>query len=388
MINSNNCETWFLLYADGELSEAERALVEQFLEVNPDFHSTFDQLQGLKFFPDKRVVFADPSLLKSPLKQVDIDLDESAYRFEPDLSVSFPNKQLLYKTEVPLRQVGSAKRKGTGDTDGMGWRDGGLVRKWTVVGVRFFAAAATVTAIGMLWFFFNRNNAGVREQSIALAYPVNPGIDTAVFSPAPRPEVLQEDSMVRQPALAAASRPSSSTANKVYRSSAMSGSAGLSNSITEEIPGKGYVNSASARWDGKGRIAAQASISGNETVTDETMHIRETVTVDTEASIRRQTLFSSASTSEQKSSRTLRSNLSPELLALSAERMTVSGLTRAVPEDDHTVAVVNAEPKRSGLRSLLDKINMALDKELGNDQDKKYIQVASFNIPLSKGIKQ
>ena len=43
-INKNNYEEYFLLYADNELSNAERKMVEVFVKENPEFREEFCML--------------------------------------------------------------------------------------------------------------------------------------------------------------------------------------------------------------------------------------------------------------------------------------------------------------------------------------------------------
>lgn len=69
VINRNNYEAYFLLYADNELSPAERQAVEAFVLSHPDLAAEFKALQGTRLQPD---------------------------------NIIFPAKDLLYRTETPL----------------------------------------------------------------------------------------------------------------------------------------------------------------------------------------------------------------------------------------------------------------------------------------------
>ncbi len=109
MINLLNYETFFLLYADGELSPAEQDAVLKFVEEHPLLEEEFNRIKTLKFSPDKGLTMMDKSLLRIEIPE-EIALD---YSFEPDLSIVYPNKAELYRKEniLPvywLRMVGVA----------------------------------------------------------------------------------------------------------------------------------------------------------------------------------------------------------------------------------------------------------------------------------------
>ncbi len=161
MITRNNYEELFLLYVDNELSVAERATVEQFVQDNPDLEAELTQLQLSilrpevdLFFSNKESLLRDPMAVESEegsllrgelpvwagessfvdegnypvylLSYIDNELDEESRktvanhvlqhprleeelailqrtRLEPDLSVVFDGKDLLYKPEYSNR---------------------------------------------------------------------------------------------------------------------------------------------------------------------------------------------------------------------------------------------------------------------------------------------
>ena len=86
-------ETWFLLYADNELSDAEKSMVDEFLNNHPEHSTAFERLQKIRFSPSEHFRFPDKSLLYSG------HIETTAYTFEPDLSVVYPSKQSLYRKE-------------------------------------------------------------------------------------------------------------------------------------------------------------------------------------------------------------------------------------------------------------------------------------------------
>ena len=109
MINLLNYETFFLLYADGELSPSELESVLKFVEQHPLLEEEFNRINALKFSPDKGLVMMDKSALRMEIPE-EIEID---YSFEPDFSIVYPNKAELYRKEsvLPvywLRMVGVA----------------------------------------------------------------------------------------------------------------------------------------------------------------------------------------------------------------------------------------------------------------------------------------
>ena len=68
-ITIGNCESFFVLYADNELANDEKAAVESFVYKNPSVQANFELLQQAKFDSDNHIVFENK---------------ESLYRHEED----------------------------------------------------------------------------------------------------------------------------------------------------------------------------------------------------------------------------------------------------------------------------------------------------------------
>lgn len=85
------------MYADNELSAAEKLHVEEYLKANPPLQVLFDQICRLKLEHEK-IVFPDKEYLYA--EQIEL----SALTFEPDFTIAYPFKDALYK-KVPVRKL-------------------------------------------------------------------------------------------------------------------------------------------------------------------------------------------------------------------------------------------------------------------------------------------
>lgn len=63
IINSTNCESFFVLYADDELSNDEKAAVEQFIYEHPAFETELALFQKAKLSPESSIVFQNKEIL-------------------------------------------------------------------------------------------------------------------------------------------------------------------------------------------------------------------------------------------------------------------------------------------------------------------------------------
>lgn len=139
-IDPANCEAYFLLYVDNELSNTERAAVEAFLQQHPETKPLLEELMGTRQAADPLVVFPDKSKLlfdatqvtdeellsyldketvpEAVLEKLQHPAPELAKRLqafektvaEPDMQIVFPDKTRLYRGSklVAFRKWGVA----------------------------------------------------------------------------------------------------------------------------------------------------------------------------------------------------------------------------------------------------------------------------------------
>ena len=63
IVTAGNCEEYFVLYADDELSNEEKDLVEQFVYSNPQYQAEFELIHKAKLTPESNVVFPNKETL-------------------------------------------------------------------------------------------------------------------------------------------------------------------------------------------------------------------------------------------------------------------------------------------------------------------------------------
>lgn len=142
-INLNNYEEYFLLYADNELSDSQKKIVEMFVAANPQLSSEFNDILSTVFSADEISLPDKTFLLKTPMdlfindanfeerfvayhdgeltdeeesfvdqfletqkeKSEDFHLIGQA-RLDPDLSITFSDKETLYKRSPKVFRMG------------------------------------------------------------------------------------------------------------------------------------------------------------------------------------------------------------------------------------------------------------------------------------------
>lgn len=143
MITRDNYEAWFILYLDNELDAESRAAVEAFALAHPDLGEELDMLLQTRLVPDSHQRFGPlDSLMKKEatedaipdqyrdwmLLRVDGELDAEKEneldewlanepagqkemewllrtRLQPEAELVYPDKENLYRTELPRRAI-------------------------------------------------------------------------------------------------------------------------------------------------------------------------------------------------------------------------------------------------------------------------------------------
>ena len=186
-INRNNYEEFFLLYADNELTAAEKEAVGVFVDQHPDLKEELDMLLQAVLpanelvFPDKEALYrtTDTSLVNMtnfesffvrycddeltneekaatelfvynhPEFQVDFELIQQA-RLQPDAAIVFPDKHSLYRQQ-------QAERK-------------------PVIGLWFSMAAAAIVLLiaGLFWLRGDRQPSQPEKAGLAQKEAANP----------------------------------------------------------------------------------------------------------------------------------------------------------------------------------------------------------------------
>jgi hypothetical protein len=119
LINRNNYEQFFLLYADGELSKAETAAVDAFVQANPDLATELQMLMEAVLQPEPMLLPNKSSLLKPTpvteamqellLLKLDGELSNAQLKTVDDALLTDTTAQnewqLLQQTQLPAQAV-------------------------------------------------------------------------------------------------------------------------------------------------------------------------------------------------------------------------------------------------------------------------------------------
>lgn len=322
MINLLNYETFFLLYADGELSPAEQESVLEFVKQHPSLEEEFNLIGRLTLKPGKDLVKMDKSILKKEMLE---DLD-SLYAFEPDLAITCPNKSALYKKER-----------------------GAIVYRFRM----FAAAAAILFTAGIVWLVM-----GEKQQDAFLAQQDIP--------------VQQEKKLSSNPEGAVVSAVDAQEKN--IQNAIDIQQLGHKHNAVSAIAASVFAPTTVATLEG---TASQLSVVQKENIGLQTIDnvVQDQNAIDA----------SNASIVDFSAKPSTKRNLSEAALMAAAERMATNAAPIAA-EPNAALLITDAlkEEKKSGFRSILRTINRRLLNEQELPEDQKFIQVANFHIPVHK----
>jgi hypothetical protein len=63
LVNESNCEEYFVLYGDNELTNEEKHLVEQFVQNHPQYQAGFELIQQARLIPEQSIGYPDKNEL-------------------------------------------------------------------------------------------------------------------------------------------------------------------------------------------------------------------------------------------------------------------------------------------------------------------------------------
>lgn len=324
MINLLNYETFFLLYADGELSPAEQESVLEFLRQHPLLEEEFNLIGSLVLNPEKDLVKMDKSILK---KEILEDLD-TLYDFEPDLGIICPNKSVLYKKE----------------------------RVATVYRFRMFSAAAAILFTAcILWLVM-----GEKKQDTSLVHQAIPVQQEKQLSSNPEVDVVL--------AIAVQKNNSQNTMGIQQAKHQSSRASEIAAVAASTFIASTTVVTAAALPD------VQKENIGPQTI--------ENVVQDLHAID-----ASKASIVDGSAKSSAKENLSEAALMAASERIVQDLIPQMAPSELNTAMLLNSvlkEEKKSVFRSIVRTIKRRLMDEKEVSPDQKFIQVANFYIPVNK----
>jgi anti-sigma factor RsiW len=373
-INRHNYEEFFLLYADNELPADQRRAVEDFVKQNPDLKEELDLLKDLRLEPDTTIFFDNKESLLQPVSFKDdaaaitedeekilsfIDFELSAAettelkqkladnpglraelelftktKIQPDLSVVFPDKSLLYRSSQEKTPV--------------------IRMTW----VRVAVAAAIILIAGLLWIN-NSVDETVGTGPLAGVTETTTGNKNTVGGEKPIPaennagnkadgtENTQQVMQDQQPSTALASIPNAVKANKKTQ---------VNNRPAEQAGMKEAAPQVLAANDNPQNQAKKITTPGNE---------QSLVNVSPNLSRANEIIDRPVTEANVKS------DYATEALMSAQDAVEV-------------VTLENSNIRKGPFRGIVRKANRLFNKVTNPDMDKPLVRVANFEIALAK----
>lgn len=374
MITRNNYEEYFMLYADNELSAAEKKAVETFVIQNPDLENELLMLQQTILKPDNNLIFENKSLLMKQtfgdaivninnyeeyfLLYTDNELDKAARK---DVEL-FVNNNPSLKEELNIL----LQTKSVADTQIIFEGKEILYKKEKddkVIPVMWWRIAAAAAVLLLLGFFIINSRT---KPADSLAKTQNPKTNNAKNNPAiVINKNKKEDSVVTSSTIASLDNTEAATSKKVKVKSKKTDDFVINNPNKKEIinPVKKQTNNLP---DENNTIEIQKNqIAKVEIIKPET--VVENPKTNTTSIIPKVDNTVTAVTNNNDGNNYIKQALQTT--------------NNTNPEDVFYIA--NTSSKKSKLRGIFRKVSRVFDKTTNADDDNKHgILIGSFQIAL------
>jgi hypothetical protein len=377
MITRNNYEEYFMLYADNELSAAEKKAVETFVIQNPDLEKELLMVQQTILKPDNRIVFENKSLLMKQtfadsiininnyeeyfLLYTDNELDKAARKdvelfvnnnpslkeelnillqtkLVADTQIIFEGKEILYKKEKD---------------------DKVIPLPW----LRIAAAAAVLLLLG--FFIINSKT----KPAASFVKTQNPKTNNAKNNPAIVINKNKKDDSVVTSSTVASLDNTEATIKKGKVKNIKSDNLAINKSIKKEMinPVKKQTNNLPAENN-------TVEIQRNQIAKVEEVRTPETVEENTKVNTVTNTIISKVDNTVAAAT----DNKNDEHNYLSQALQTNNNTN-----SDDVFYVANTSSKKSKLRGIFRKVSRVFDKTANADDDNKHgVLIGSFQIAL------
>ncbi len=385
IINRNNYEEYFLLYNDNELTEKERLMVEEFVQLNADLRVEFELMKELKLDPADEIRFDKSSLYKPITLQdnilqptadqeklllfIDNEMNEedkvkleSELKVNPilrkefellnklkmtsDLSIVHPDKASLYKKEE---------------------QPASIIR---ITWIRVAVAAVFVLMMGLL--FMNKTS--------------EPTAVVPIIAEVSEPElksVDQQNAKKVESIVIGDKNDADGTTNQKTENAGVK----LSDATVNDQAGKGHNNTVQSQKGIKTEMVKRLPSVSNKTNNQITQGV----------AVVKQPAFNSKIGSETKqgisteeiATTTLNTPTLKEIVDMPSSSIVKSDYaTEALLNDNATeeqeMLVQDNSPRKGAFRGLLRKANRFVNKVTNPDSNGPSVKVASFEIALAK----
>ncbi len=203
-IDRHNYEEYFILYLDNELADADRRMVESFIELHPDLKEELEILSQFKLQPDTELVYTDKDSLLKPGTEQGLSSEQLLLYLDGELDPE-QSKELQQQIngDIRLQQQFALLQRTKLQPELISFPDKSVLFRKTaerarIISVRWYRVAAAVllfllagTTIVLL------NNRKQNGDSPEVAKTVSPSIEKA-----PVTDDIQKESLLAKDDLA------------------------------------------------------------------------------------------------------------------------------------------------------------------------------------------